>query len=173
MLPFHKLRQLLVFVFIFAALQWTWRDQHDSAFERFFIEDVTVRTAVGLVNTLTPSIKAVAMGTHMTAPGGGINVLNGCEGVEVMFLLLSAMVIAPIPWKVRIAGAFSGLVYVFFFNQLRLLVMFYTVRTNRELFELLHGIVAPLFLVALTGLFFAAWLARFSPHFLDQAASSK
>jgi exosortase family protein XrtM len=125
------------------------------------IEDITVKTAVGFVNFISPTFASYAQGTHMTSSAGGINVVSGCEGVEVMFLLIAAIIISPLRLRAKIACMLIGLFYVFFLNQIRLVVMFYAVREHKQLFELVHGIIAPIILVAFTGLFLAFWIARF------------
>lgn len=152
-------RKIIVFLLIFVCLQWLWGLGRNSAFGHTVIEGVTVTSAVGLINVISSDIIASAQGTHITAIGGGINVVSGCDGLEVMFLLIAAMFISPLSWPAKLTGTVSGLVYVFLLNQLRLIVMFYAVRQDKQLFELVHGLIAPIILVALTGLFLAFWLS--------------
>lgn len=149
----------LVFLLALLALQAGWSALRGSAAERAVIDQATVGTAVALVRRLTPEVDAQARGARIQAPGGGINVLNGCEGTEVLFLLWAALLAAPLSWRWRLQGALLGLVWVFALNQLRLLALFYSYRDNREVFNLLHGLVAPGVLVAAT-LLFVAWVYR-------------
>jgi exosortase/archaeosortase family protein len=155
-----QLWQVLLFVVIFGLLQHGWTTVRPAAIGQFVIEGVTVKFAVALINLITPSVAAVAQGTHISALGGGINVINGCEGIEVMLLLAAAMAIAPIGWRVRLTGLGLGAVLVFLLNQVRLIAMFYAVRADRAVFDMLHGMVAPILLIALTGLFFSWWIGR-------------
>ena len=48
-------------------------------------------------------------------------------------------------------------VAVFALNQLRVLVLFYSYRSNRELFDQLHGLVTPLVLICAAVALFAVW----------------
>lgn len=49
----------------------------------------------------------------------GINILNGCEGTEVFFLLASALLVAPpIAWRARLTGLLPGCLQVFALNRL-------------------------------------------------------
>lgn len=152
-------RVALVFLVALAAMQWGWSSLRGSAAERAVIDGATVGTAVLLVNRLTPEVMARAQGSRIQAPGGGINVLNGCEGTEVLFLLWAALLAAPLSWRWRLQGALLGAVWVFALNQARLLALFYSYRDDRALFNLLHGLVAPGVLVAAT-LLFVAWVYR-------------
>lgn len=154
------IRQVLIFLFVFICLQALWAWQRHSLVCTFFVEGLTVKSAVNIVNLLTPSVMALAKGTSIAAEGGGINVYSGCEGVEVMFMLMAAMLIAPISLRAKLLGTLSGLIFIFMLNQIRLVCLFYVVRVDKNWFELAHGFIAPIALVALTALFFAYWLAK-------------
>ena len=160
--PYLILKQTLTFLAIFLFLQVIWSLLRLTGFGLWLIEGATVQTTVWLINLLTPSVNALAQNTHIVASGGGINVANGCEGVEVMFMLIAAMVVAPLTWRFKLAGMITGVLYVFLVNQIRLVAMFYTVRVDKQLFETVHGLVGPILLVAITGLFFAYWLSKFA-----------
>lgn len=80
------------------------------------IEQVTVGSAVMLVNLITLDVSAVAVGTRIRAPGGGINILNGCEGVEVLFLLVAALCAFPMPLRRRLVTLGAGVAFVFVIN---------------------------------------------------------
>lgn len=151
------MRRAAVFLAVFALLQGLWGAARETAMERVVIDGITVGSAVMLINLVTPEVHAVAAGTRIRAPGGGINILNGCEGVEVLFLLVAALCAFPLTLRWRLAGLAAGMLFVFVLNQARILALFYAFRADKALFGLLHGMVAPVVLIALTGLFFLAW----------------
>lgn len=139
-----------VFLLTFGLLQAGWGTLAEAAPGQWVIHDATVRVAAASINVLTPEIQAQALGSRIAAVGGGINVLNGCEGTEVWFLMLAALVAHAFSWRARLVGALLGTVWVYGLNQLRLLVLFYSHRQNPSLFEQLHGLVAPLVLILAT-----------------------
>jgi exosortase/archaeosortase family protein len=145
---------LLVFIAVTLALHLAWAQARGSWVEHFVVDDTTVHTAAVLINWLSPEIGAHADGSHIRAAGGGINVLNGCEGVDVLILLLAALSSVPMTWRSRAVGLVVGTLCVFALNEARLLALFYSFRQNRVLFDQLHGFIAPLLMVAGTlGLF--------------------
>lgn len=154
------LRRALAFVLVFMALQAGWELARGSWIERLWVHELTVRSATVLINLLTPEVRALPQGSRIVAPGGGLNVLFGCEGTDVVFLLAAAFVVFPLPARVRLRGLLTGLVWVFLMNQLRIATLFYSFRADRGWFDLLHTTAAPLSMVALTGLFFHLWLQR-------------
>jgi exosortase family protein XrtM len=150
---------LIVFVIVAGGLQALWSSARGSPIERLVIEQATVNTSVALINWFTPDVAAHGDGSRIRAPGGGINILNGCEGTEVLFILFAAMLAYPSSWRMKALGLLTGTAAVFALNQVRLLVLFYGLRFDRDLFSSLHGLVTPLVLVLCTVLFFIGWMA--------------
>lgn len=158
--PRRWLWRVVAFVALFAVLQGGYTAQRGGAFERFVIDTLTVRTAAALIDWGWPAIGVVAEGSRLKARGGGLNVLNGCEGVDIACLLLAAMAVAPIPWRRRVLGMLVGLPGVFALNQLRVMALFHAYRIDRDTFDLLHGGIAPLLMVLGVGLFYLLWVER-------------
>lgn len=156
--------RLVWFALLFAVLQGAYGRAAGTAVERFVVDQITVGTAGWIVATLDPEAGVRVAGSRLSAPGGGINVLNGCEGTDVAFLLTAALFAAPLSWTRRAAGLAAGLALLFVLNQARVIALFYAVRAAPGWFDLLHGLVAPLLLVIATGAFFALWLGRAPRH---------
>jgi exosortase/archaeosortase family protein len=158
--PFHQpglWRSVLVFALVTALLQYGWKQVRGTAVERAVIDVATVQTSAALIRQLTPEVQAQAQGSRIRAPGGGINILNGCEGTEALFLLIAAMAAHRATWRQRAVGLLAGTVAVFGLNQLRVLALFYSYRSDRALFDQLHGLVTPLLLICSAVALFAAW----------------
>jgi len=147
-------RQLAVFLLSFFALETGWNHIRGTWLERFVIDRVTVQTSVALINRLTPSTEARAQGSSIVSQRGSINVRNGCEGTEVLFLLVGGLLAYPFSWRWRAVGLMVAAAFVFALNQTRLLALFYSIQNDRTLFNALHGVVAPGSLVLLTLMFF-------------------
>lgn len=150
----------LAFVASFMAFQALWEAARNSWIERLWVHDLTVGSATALINFITPQARATAEGTRIVAPGGGLNVMFGCEGTDVVSMLSAAFVVFPMPLRARLWGLATGLAWVLLLNQVRILALFYAYRSDRAVFELLHSTAAPLLMVVLTGLFFHLWLQR-------------
>lgn len=143
---------LMVGLFVLTAvlLQWAWAQARGTAIERAVIDSATVGSAVVVINAVTPGVQASAVGSRIKAPGGGINVLNGCEGTEVLFLFVAAVMAYPFSGPARVTGLLGGTAFVFVANQARLLALFYSYQRDRALFNQLHGLVLPLVLIVAT-----------------------
>ena len=147
----------MLFMATFFALQFSYELSRGSSFEHWVIGDLTVKPTAWLLQWLSPEIGVQALGNQLRAPGGGLVVKRGCEGVEMMFMLVAAFGAASLSWRRRLLGTGLGLVLVFVLNQIRLVALFYAYRYDTELFSVLHGTVGPIILVLLVGLYAIAW----------------
>jgi exosortase/archaeosortase family protein len=151
------LARIGLFLSVFAVLQLSWQALHGSRFERFVVDECTVRPAAYIASLLTPDIGVRAEGSSLRAPGGGLNILNGCEGIEALLLLLAAFAVAPVSSRSRALGMLCGVAVVFLVNQARVLTLFYAFRADRALFDRLHSTVTPIAVVLFVGAYFYAW----------------
>jgi exosortase/archaeosortase family protein len=157
--PWPLALQVSVFVAMFLTCQWLWSLAAGHAVEHLVVAQATVLPASWWIDWLTPDLGVKAVNFSLRAPGGGINVLNGCEGLDVLFLLWSALVVTAMGWQRRIFGFVGGTGLVWALNQVRVVVLFYANREDKELFALLHGTVAPLLLIVATTAAFVLLLA--------------
>jgi len=156
----HQLRLLLLFLATFLSLQYAWESSRETTVERIVIHDLTVRPAAWMIDTLWPGSDVQAQGHRLVAPAGRLNILNGCEGLETLFLLLAAFVAYPFTWRARLLGMALGIGLVFVLNQARIIALWHVFLHDKSLFGLLHGTVLPLTLVAACLAFFLAFLSR-------------
>lgn len=161
-LPFWRV--CAVFLVTFALLQWGWSHSRDTWIERLVVHTGTVTPAAFLINLISPEAGAQAVGASIKAKGGGLNVRNGCEGVEIMFLLIAAFASVPMTWRQRLAGLALGVAGVFMLNLARILTLFYVFRGHRPLFDSLHTLVLPALLVTAVALYFYGYLHRLRPN---------
>ncbi len=160
----NLIQQAFLFLLVFALLHGLWNISRGTGAERLAVESLTVGSATILINLLTPTVNATAVNTRIQAAGGGINISNGCEGTEALFLLLAAIIACPYAWRVRCMGLLMGASLIFALNQIRIVTLFYAYRHDRALFDLLHHNVAPLALIAAASLFFLVWTTRHAPQ---------
>lgn len=148
----------LVFLSVFFILQMSYNACRGTDFEYFILGDLTVGPTAAVINLLTPAVQVKALGNQLIAPGGGITVLKGCEGTEIVFMLLAAFTAIVMPWRRRLTGLGLGILLVFCLNQVRLVTLFYVYRSEPSLFNLLHGTVAPIVLILCVALYAFYWM---------------
>lgn len=77
-----------------------------------------------------------------------------CEGLEALFILIAALLTAPLSRQTILSGIFYGTLFIYSFNQLCIIGLFCSYCADKPLFYLLHGTITPLLLIGLAGLFF-------------------
>lgn len=158
------LTQALIFILLFIFMQAGWQMLRDDAFGHFIRGTLTVKPAVMLIHFLTPHIQASALGNQILAPGGGLVIKIGCEGIEALFILIAGLLSVTMAWRAKLSGMLLGLMLIYVVNEMRILILFYAFRTDKALFQLLHGTIAPLALIAIAGLFYHYWLLNNQRH---------
>jgi exosortase/archaeosortase family protein len=151
--------RVLAFLALFAGLTLAWASRSAAPLQAWVIERMTVQPAAWLFGLFDAGRGVRADGARLTSPAGNVQVLPGCEGADLAFLLGSAMLFAPLPWRLRLLGLVVGGGLIFVLNQARVIALVLAAGHDRALFELLHGSVLPLLLVAAVGAFFLGWLA--------------
>lgn len=156
----HPVRLVLIFLTVFIVLQSAWELSRDTWLEHAVIDQATVIPAGWIINQIWPGQQVVAEGHRLIAPAARLNILNGCEGLETLFLLAAAFVAYPLAWRVRGLGIGLGTLLVFGLNQARIVLLWHAFLNDRELFSLLHNTVLPLVMIACCFIFFLVFLSR-------------
>jgi exosortase family protein XrtM len=144
----------------FLVLYFAWAALAQGPVHRYLLERLTVAPAATLVNAMQPAEAVASRGDALLSPRARLVVREGCEGFEVMLLLGAAFAAAPLGWRRRLLGLAAGLALVYALNQARIVSLWFALRHDRELFALLHGVVAPALLVGAACAYFAWCLPR-------------
>lgn len=151
---------VMLFILIFMVLQLGYSACRGTALERLVIDTATVRPSVMVINALFPDEQAHANGNQIISPYGSLSILNGCEGVESLFLLLAAMIAYRARWRRTLIGVSAGTLFIYLLNQLRIVALFYALHFRSSWFEALHGYVAPTLIIFLAAGFFLIWVGN-------------
>jgi exosortase H (IPTLxxWG-CTERM-specific) len=107
--------------------------------------------------------------------GTGISIVAGCNGVEAVLILISAVLAFPAPWKYKLLGVGIGFVAIQALNLVRIVSLYYLLLWNRVWFEWFHLYLwqALIILDALVfWLVWLRWLPREAPRVLATPASA-
>src|SRR5581483_8912857 len=117
-------RFLVLFLVVLAAsftlLAWT--PVNDHVVEPF--TGLVARASGGALNLLGQHV--TRNGTALQSPRFGVNIRNGCNGVEAMVILLAAIVAFPASWRARVIGLALGTAVIQIVNLVRVVALFLT-----------------------------------------------
>jgi exosortase/archaeosortase family protein len=158
----HLAGRALAFLALFAALDLAYLAFKEPWLKPLVIDLLTVRPAAWLADAVL-AVPVHADRHVLIAGGRRISVLNGCEGVDAMLLLLAAIAVAPAGWRDKLWGAGLGLPLVYLANQTRIVALVWARLDMPAAFALGHGLLGPLAVTTAAGLYFLWWSDR-CPH---------
>jgi exosortase family protein XrtM len=148
---------VVLFLAIFAALDYGYYLTRGTMVEHLLIDTLTVRPVAAVINVVVPAASARASGNSLFTQFGNVNILEGCEGSDGMFLLIAAVLPFPARRLSRLIGIIGGVSLMYAMNQLRILALVLTLHRRPDWFASLHGLIAPTCIVVAGCIFFFAW----------------
>lgn len=108
--------------------------------------------------------QALVQGAILRDPASGfaVEMREGCNAVNVTFLLLSAMIAFPAPWKGKAVGLLAGGAIIQGLNIVRFISLYYIGQYSMTLFDFAHGYLWESLLVLDTLVVFWLWVNRVS-----------
>lgn len=70
--------------------------------------------------------------------GFSVSIESGCNGVEAILVLISAILVFPTTWKFKLQGIVVGFIAVELLNIVRIISLFYLGQWNQEIFDWAH-----------------------------------
>ena len=122
------------------------------------------RVSVWLVGLFDAHAYSVGKELHTTASSFAISIERGCNGVEAMIILLSAMLAYPAPWRYRLLGIGIGFVAIQALNLVRIISLFYLGQWNRTWFDWFHLYLWQALIVLDALVAFLVWLRYLPRH---------
>ncbi len=101
-------------------------------------------------------------GTVIRNPRFGVNIENGCNGVETMIIFLAAVLAFPASWKSRAVGLALGLVAIQFVNLVRVVALFLTGAYFPKFFDSSHTVVWQTIVILFGVFLWIFWANRFA-----------
>jgi len=109
-------------------------------------------------------------GTVVTSPRFGVNINNGCNGVEAMLILLASIVAFPASLKARAVGLLLGAIAVQLLNFVRIVTLYLLGAYQPKVFDMFHTAVWQIVIILAAIGFFLIWSARVAPNRLASRA---
>jgi len=131
--------------------------------EHYVIDPFTAAIAqacVFIVDLFDPHAVAHGKILQSTSNGFAISIERGCNGVEAVIILVSAMLAFPAPWKFKLAGIGIGFVAIQALNLVRIISLFYLGQWNRFWFDWFHLYLWQALIVLDALVVFLIWLRR-------------
>lgn len=106
--------------------------------------------------------KITMKGTQIRNERFGVNIRNGCNGVETMIIFLAAVFAFPAPWKARWAGLALGILAIQAVNLIRVVALFLTGAYFPKFFDSSHTVIWQTIVILFGVLLWIFWASRFA-----------
>jgi len=103
---------------------------------------------------------AVVAGTEIKSGTFGVNIENGCNGVETALLLAAAVLAFPAGWRQRLVGFLLGFAAIQVLNLIRVVSLVWIGRHRPALFDSSHTVIWQSAVVLFGVLLFLFWASR-------------
>jgi exosortase H (IPTLxxWG-CTERM-specific) len=153
-------------VLIVAYLLIAWNPVNDSVIVPF--TEAIARGSGVLLNLMGEHVSV--RGTAVSSARFGVNINNGCNGVEAMLILLASIVAFPASMKARAVGLLLGALAVQLLNFIRIISLYLLGAYHPKLFDLFHTAVWQVVIILAAIGFFLVWSARVAPNRLASRA---
>ena len=153
-------------VLIVAYLLIAWNPVNDSVIVPF--TEAIARGSGVLLNLMGEHVSV--HGTAVSSARFGVNINNGCNGVEAMLILLASIVDFPASMKARAVGLLLGALAVQLLNFIRIISLYLLGAYHPKLFDLFHTAVWQVVIILAAIGFFLIWSARVAPNRLASRA---
>lgn len=104
--------------------------------------------------------RAEVVGTEIRSSSFGVNIENGCNGIETALLFGAAVLAFPASWKRRLLGLVAGFIAIQVLNLFRVISLFWIGLHRPALFSSSHTVIWQSVVVLFGVLLFLVWASR-------------
>jgi exosortase family protein XrtM len=122
-----------------------------------------VQPAASILRAVVPGTEVEAVAGTLRSPDAVVNIVRGCDGAGVLFLMIAAIASAGAPAVSTVRGVLLGAVLVYAMNEARVVSLYLVAAYRESWFDFLHDYFIPGLLILACAAFFHAWLASTRP----------
>lgn len=156
-----KLPRMAIFVPVFAAVFAVLEAVYVAIPDQLLLaayHHAIVAPAAALIGLVAPAEHVLASGNGLVSSQVRFDIVRGCDGSGLLFLLAAAIIAFPSSVRQKLSGLALAAAGVYLVNELRLLILYATQRFRPGWFATMHLYVLPLALIVLSAIFFLAWM---------------
>ena len=126
--------------------------------------------SVWIIHLFDSNVLAQGNEIRSAATGGGIEIVAGCNGVEAVIILLSAVLAFPAPWRHKLIGIALGFLAIQSLNTVRIISLFYLHEWSYVWFDWFHHYLWQALIILDALVFWLIWL-RYLPRPAEPVAA--
>lgn len=131
---------------------------HDQLYPTLFGHPSAV-----LIELMSADEAVTVTANRIASPRAILEIVRGCDGSGVLFLITAAILSFPASWKARAWGVGLAAALVYGLNLARLVGLFFIAVYRQSWFLSLHTYFIPTLLILAIALFYLRWISHVAP----------
>jgi exosortase family protein XrtM len=116
-----------------------------------------VKPGAEVIRIAAPQEAVEAVQGTLRSPRATLNIVRGCDGAGVAFLLVAAVIAFGATWRQKLLGALGAVVLTYVLNQTRIVALYFVAAYRHDWFEVLHNYFIPTFIIVACCIFYVWW----------------
>ncbi len=150
-------QQIILFIGFYVLLDFGYFQIPVDLFINVIYYYGVVTICADVINFIAPLENVVAQQNHLISVNANLEIVRGCDGAGVLFLVISAILAFPAKLIRKLIGLMLGIILISMINLIRIIVLYFVVAYHSEWFSLIHTYLAPTLMVIVGGSYFAWW----------------
>lgn len=156
--------RLWLFVLVFAGGYALFHSLYFLIPDRMLREQIyhfgIVASAAEVINLVAPAEQVTGKHNRLSSPRAVLEIVRGCDGSGVIFLLVAAILALAAPWTHKGAGVAGAVALIYLLNQLRIIGLYFVAAYRPAWFTPLHTYWVPTLFIMIACAYFAWWSTR-------------
>jgi exosortase family protein XrtM len=151
------------FAGVYATLELLYFAVPDAFLRDFLHSAAIAQPCVWLITQIAPGEGVAAVHGSLRSATATLQIVRGCDGAGVTFLMMAAVAASRPPWMQAAVGLAVAIVLTYALNLVRVALLYFVVSSHPDLFGVMHDYALPAAIVLACGLAFSKW-ASWSLH---------
>jgi exosortase family protein XrtM len=149
--------QFILFIGCYALLDYGYFKIPVDMFINVIYYHGVVTVCADLINLISPLEQVLPQQNHLISTKADLEIVRGCDGAGVLFLVVSAILVFPSKLGRKLVGLILGIALIYVLNLLRIGVLYFAIAYYPDWFQLIHVYLAPTLMVIVACAYFAWW----------------
>jgi exosortase family protein XrtM len=116
--------------------------------------------ARAVIHWVAPADLVVGQHNYLRSAGAQLNIVRGCDGAGVIFLLAAAILAFRARWRATLGGLVGAVALIYTLNLTRIVVLYFVNVHLPAWFTPVHVYLIPTFMILVGTVYFALWAAQ-------------
>lgn len=152
-----QLSFVLLLALGYVALDWCYRQVPDQLLADHIYRWGINQVAADIINTVTPAAQVKVDAHRLISPRATLEVVRGCDGSGLLFLLIAAVLAFRTSWSHKLLGLLAAAALVYLLNEARVVALYFVLVRYPAWFVPLHASLIPVLIIALSAMFYQWW----------------